>query len=145
LLLEALVYIALMAVILGLAYGAYWRCADNSKRLQENAADIVAAVDAGERWRGDIRLARDAVVRPEGIDLVQSGDTVEYRFKQEAVWRHSSQTGRTIRLLGKVKSSAMRAEPRQQVRAWRWEVELQARKAAPFLRPLFTFEAVSVP
>jgi hypothetical protein len=133
---------ALMLVILGLATAAYWRCADNSKRLQQNAADILAAVNAGERWRDDIRLARNAVLNTNGIDLIQSGDTIEYRFDQQAIWRHSTQTGRTICLLSKVKTSAMQPEARRQVSAWRWEVELQSRKAPPYLRPLFTFEAV---
>ena len=133
---------ALMVVILNLAYAAYWRCADNSKRLQQNAADILAAVQAGERWRDDVRLARDAVNDSNGVNFIQSGDTIEYRFEQQAVWRRSTQTGRTIRLLSNVKTSGMRPEVRRQVRAWRWEVELRAGKAPPCLRPLFTFEAV---
>lgn len=135
---------ALMVLILELAYAAYWRCADNSKRLQENAADILAAMQAGERWRDDIRLAHDTFLNTNGVKLIQSGDTIEYRFSEQAVWRHSAQTGRTIRLLSKVKTSAMRPEARRQVSAWRWEVELQSRKAPPYLRPLFTFEAVPV-
>jgi hypothetical protein len=140
--LELLVFLALMVVVLNLAYAAYWRCADNAKRLQQNADDILAAVQAGERWRDDIRLAQDAATNQDGVKIIQSGDTIEYRFDQQAVWRHSAQTGQTIRLLSKVKTSAMRPEARRQVRAWRWEVELQARKAPPYLRPLFTFEAV---
>ena len=141
-LLELLVFLALMVVILGLAYSAYWRCSDNAKRLQQNADDILAAVEAGERWREDIRLAQDAVIDPTGVKIIQSGDIIEYHFDQQSVWRHSTQTGQTIRLLSQVKTSAMRPEARRQVQAWRWEVELQARKAPPYLRPLFTFEAV---
>lgn len=145
LLLELLVFMALMTVILGLAYAAYWRCADNSRRLQEDAADILATMHAGERWRDDIRLAQDTVINPKGVKMIQSGDTIEYRFDEQAIWRHSMQSGRTIRLLSKVKTSAMRPEARRQVNAWRWEVELQSRKAPPYLRPLFTFEAVPAP
>jgi Tfp pilus assembly protein PilE len=145
LLLEMMVFLALMAVIVGLAFSAYYRCADNSKRLQENAADILATVQAGERWRDDIRLARETAVEEGGVKLIQSSDTVEYRFAQDSIWRHSAQTGRTIRLLSKVKTSTMRPEVRRQVSAWRWEVELQSRKAPPYLRPLFTFEAVPTP
>ncbi len=140
-----MVFLALSVVILGLAFAAYYRCADNSKRLQQNAADILAAVQAGERWREDIRAARDIAVEANGVKLTQAGDTVDYQFGQEAIWRHSTKTGRTIRLLSKVKKSTMRAEARRQIRAWRWEVELQSRKAPPFLHPLFTFEAVPAP
>jgi Tfp pilus assembly protein PilE len=142
LLLEALVFMALLVVILNLAYAAYWRCADNAKRLQQNADDILAAVQAGERWRDDIRLAQDAVLDPHGVNLIQSDGAIEYRFEQQAVWRHSTRTGQTIRLLSKVKTSTMQPEGRRQVRAWRWEVEVQSRKAPPYLHPLFTFEAV---
>jgi Tfp pilus assembly protein PilE len=145
LLIELLVFMALMVLILNLAYAAYWRCADNSKRLQENADDILAAVQAGERWRDDIRLSQDAAPAPNGVKLIQAGDTVDYCFDQNAVWRRSARTGQTIRLLSKVKTSAMRPELRRQVLAWRWEVELQSRKAPPYLRPLFTFEAVPAP
>jgi Tfp pilus assembly protein PilE len=145
LLLELLVFLALMAVILGLAFSAYYRCADNAKRLQENAADILATVQAGERWRDDIRLARETTIDPDGLKLIQAADTVEYRFEHDAIWRHSAQTGRTICLLSKVKTSTMRPEARRQVSAWRWEVELQSRKAPPYLRPFFTFEAVPTP
>ena len=143
--LEMLVFLALMVVILNLAYSAYWRCADNSKRLQQNADDILASVQAGERWRDDVRLAQDAVLAPAGVKLIQPNDIIEYRFEQQAVWRHSTHTGQTICLLSKIKTSAMRPNPRREVRAWRWEVELQARKAPPYLRPLFSFEAVPAP
>ena len=145
LLLELMVFLALSVVILGLAFAAYYRCADNSKRLQQNAADILAAVQAGERWREDIRVTRDIAVEADGVKLTQASDTIEYQFGEQAIWRHSTQTGRAICLLSKVKTSTMRPETRQQVRAWRWEVELQSRKAPPFLRPLFTFEAVAAP
>jgi type II secretory pathway component PulJ len=145
LLLELMVFLALSAVILGLAFAAYYRCADNSKRLQQNAADILAAVQAGERWRDDIRVARDIAMETDGVKIIQAGDTIKYQFAREAIWRRSTQTGHTICLLSKIKTSAMRPEARQQVLAWRWEVELQSRKAPPFLRPLFTFEAVAAP
>jgi Tfp pilus assembly protein PilE len=143
LLLELMVFMAMMLVILGLAYAAYWRCADNSKRLHENADDILAAVQAGERWRDDIRLAQDVVASLNGVHLIQAGDTIEYRFEKQCVWRRSARTGQTMRLLSKVKTSSMRPEDRPQVRAWWWEVELTSHKAPPFLHPLFTFEAVS--
>ena len=145
LLVELMFYMALMLVVLALALSAYWRCADNSKRLQSNAADILATVQAGERWRDDIRLARDTSINADGVKITQPEDTVEYRFAEQAIWRHSAQTGRTIRLLTKVKTSAMGREARKQVNAWRWEVELESHKAPPYLRPLFTFEAVPNP
>ncbi len=143
LLLETLVFMALSVVILGIASAAYWRCVDNSKQLHRNAEDILAAVDAGERWRSDIRLAERVVAETNLATLTQAGDTVEYRFEHEAIWRHSSRAKQTIRLLASVKSSSMQSEARAQIHAWRWEIELQSRKKPPYLRPLFTFEAVA--
>ena len=115
------------------------------ERIRGAADDILAAVQAGERWRDDIRLARETTIDAEGVKIIQPDDTVEYRFAGQAIWRHSAQTGRTICLLSKVKTSAMQREARRQVSAWRWEVELRSRKAPPYLRPLFTFEAVPAP
>ncbi len=143
LMLEMLVFMALSVVILGIAGSAYWRCVDNSKQLQRNAEDILAAVDAGERWRSDIRLAESVVAETNLVTLTQAGDTVEYRFDHDAIWRHSSRSNQTIRLLANVKSSSMQSEARAQIHAWRWEIELQSRKKPPFLHPLFTFKAVA--
>jgi hypothetical protein len=39
----------------------------------------------------------------------------------------------------------MHADPRQHVRAWRWEVELAAYRKGARIRPLFTFVAVPNP
>ncbi|HEX4119101.1 MAG TPA: hypothetical protein VH619_00635 [Verrucomicrobiae bacterium] len=141
-LIELLVYMALLVVIWELAYAAYWRCLDNSKRLQLNAAEILQAVEAGERWRGDVRLSRSASIHGNLFTLVQPGDTVEYRFDKESVMRRSTRSNRTVCLLNNVRFSGMNADPRRQVRGWKWELEMQSSKKPPFLRPLFTFEAV---
>jgi hypothetical protein len=138
------VYMALLAVIYGFASAAYWRCADNSKRLQQNAAEILQAVEVGELWRGDVRLAQTATTNGELLTLAQSDDTVEYRFDKDCVWRHSARLQRTVCVLRNVSASRMGEERRTTASAWKWELELQSPKKPPFLRPLFTFEAVPV-
>ena len=56
-LIEALVYIAVVFVVLGAGYEALYRCIDSSITLRRNADDITNALHAGERWRADVRLA----------------------------------------------------------------------------------------
>jgi len=134
----------LLAVIFGFAYGAYWRCLDNSKRLQQDSDEILQALEAGDLWRGDVRLAQSEAVRSNLMTLAQPGDTVEYRFDNQCIWRRSARSNRSVLLLRNVLFSGMKSDARQQVRGWKWELEMQHAKKPPYLRPLFTFEAVPV-
>ena len=65
LLIEALVYIAVVVTLLGVAYAAMYRCVDRSFALRRNADDITSALHAGERWRADVRAATSRVPRGE--------------------------------------------------------------------------------
>src|ERR1019366_10279726 len=51
LLIEALVYIGVVAALLGVAYAAAYRSIDRSIALRRSADDITSALHAGERWR----------------------------------------------------------------------------------------------
>lgn len=149
-LVEALVYISLVGVVLGTGYAVMYRCVDNSVLLRRNAQDMTAALDAGERWRTDIRGAR----QPLQVETSEIGQTlhlttqkgeVVYHFETNTVTRRiQGQPG--IRLLTEVKNSEMRTDPRQKVNAWQWEVELLPRAKGYTkpgrVRPLFTFTAV---
>jgi hypothetical protein len=150
LLIEALVYIALIGAVLSIGYTAMYRCLDSSIALRRNADDIVSALQAGERWRADIRAATSQP-RAELIENVQllrldsPRGPVTYRFGTNGVSRQLAGGG-WVNLLPRVKSSSMIADPREHTTAWRWELELQPRVTASIkpghLRPLFTFIAV---
>ena len=150
LLIEALVYIGVIVVLLGVAYSATYRCIDRSIALRRNADDITSALHAGERWRADVRAAASQV-RLEDTDAGQllhldgPSTAVVYSFATNAISRRVG-TGPWVRLLPNVKSSTMTADRREYVTAWRWELELQTRQtgsAKPSrIRPLFTFLAV---
>ena len=56
-LVDCLMYIALLAVILTLTFAAFYRANENAKNLAQNSADIVRALNVGERWREDVRAA----------------------------------------------------------------------------------------
>src|SRR5688572_31432259 len=60
-LMECLAYLAVFFVVLGVAFAAYYRMDEQSRGLTRNSAEIVRAMQAGERWRADVRAATNAV------------------------------------------------------------------------------------
>ncbi|MGA2747276.1 MAG: hypothetical protein ABSG59_00760 [Verrucomicrobiota bacterium] len=143
LLLECLVYIAMLAVILNLAYAAYNRCSDNARHLNRSVDDIVRTLQAGERWRADVRAATAVSPADDSLRLIQSNGTIEYSFAGGAVWRRAGPDGRLVRFLPDVKVSRMEPDARAEARAWRWEIELRTAEKTPKVRPLFSFEAAA--
>jgi hypothetical protein len=146
---EVLVYIGVVFVVLGLAFAAFYRCVDNSVVMRRNAEDIARVLHVGERWRADVRAASQVRVEdlPEGRFLYLSGDheSVVYRFATNTCSRRLGQRG-WVCILPNVQSSQVQPDPRGQVTAWRWELELRPYSKAGIkpggTRPLFTFLAV---
>lgn len=146
-LIECLVYIGVLAVVFGLAYAAFYRCWDNSLGVRRNAEDIERALQAGERWRADVRLATAPITveqtnHEQLLRIPQRDGAVRYLFSNGAVQRRAGSEAPWMNVLAKVKSSRMEADARPYVRAWRWELELPVYHKGAQLRPLFTFEAV---
>jgi hypothetical protein len=150
LLIEALVYISLVFVLLGLGYAAMYRCVDSSLALRRNADDIASALHAGERWRADVRSASNQVRLEDTSDgqllhLKGATNEVVYHSATNAIFRRAGE-GPWVRLLPNVKSSTMKSDPRQYATAWCWELELATRTQGSVkparIRPLFTFIAV---
>ena len=152
-LMEALVYIGLVFLLLGIGTAALYRCIDNSAALRRNAEDISKAVHVGELWRADVRAASRGISLDKGGDqpvlrLERAQGLVEYKYIEGAVWRRVN-TGPWSRVLDRVGASSMDREERSGVTAWRWELELQTKAHGSFkpsrIRPLFTFIAVPKP
>ena len=149
LLTEALVYIGLVFLLLGLGYLAMYRCIDNSVALRSNADDIIRAIHAGELWRSDIRHATRSVRwdnSGEPLLAVESvSNRVDYRFGEGVLYRRTN-AGPWSRFLDRVESCSMELERRPTVSVWRWELELQSQARGSFkpgrVRPIFTFIAV---
>ena len=144
---ECLVYGFVLLILLGVGYAAYYRCLENSVRLRRNVDDVANALHAGERWRADVRAA-SGPIRFESADTGQMlrltglHGEVAYQFTTNAVLRRVG-NGTWTCLLKQVQSSTMEADPRPNVTAWRWELELRPRSKKPArVRPLFTFLAV---
>lgn len=144
-LVDCLVYIGLSVLLLGAAALAFSRCLDNSKGLRRNADDITRTLHVGEIWRMDIRAATGAIeaeLNEQTIRIPTRNSEVSYRFADSQVWRKANPAAEWTSVLPKVKASSMQTDNRSRVKAWRWELELEAVKKNARVRPLFTFLAV---
>ena len=146
-LLECLAYLGVFFVVLGAAFGAYYRLDEQTRGFTRNSADIIRAMQAGERWRADVRTATNAMQFEENQELrltTRSGE-VSYFFRDRTVWRQGFDKKQSELFLSNVKASAMKADARPQVKVWRWEIELLTKRTNATVRPLFTFLAVPAP
>jgi len=147
-LIECLVYIAVLALVLGVASTAFFRCWDDTKHLRRNADDIVRALHAGEQWRADLRAAtRSVQVADQGgaetVVIPVAAGRITYVYAQGEVHRQPPGYSHAILVLDRVNASRMLAEPRREVTAWRCELELSAGRKNVRMPPLFTFETVA--
>src|SRR6266571_9332449 len=116
---ECLVYLAVSSVLLGLAFGAFYRVMENAKGLRRNAADIARALQAGERWREDIHRATGPLrlVGMEGaveqaFHVPQQTGEVVYFFTGTNVVRRANPDAPWIETLAAVKHSRLVRDPR---------------------------------
>jgi len=148
LLIDCLAYMALLAIILTMAFMAFYRAMEHARNLSRNAADIARALHAGEQWRADVR----ASTRPPRLEtvgdepllrLVDDAREVNYAFRAGGVLRQSLPNTNWVELLPRVASSRMFEERRQHVGVWRWELELKGGQKVARVRSLFSFQAVA--
>ena len=149
-LVDCLVYLAIWAVVVGLALSAFYRSMSYSKNLERNADDIARAMKAGERWRKDVRAASGPFKLvtwetgvAQALHIPQKSGEVIYLFSNGAVLRQRGTNAPWIPALNGVKASRMEKDERQRVVSWRWEVELKNKQKVARVRPLFTFQAVA--
>ena len=147
-LIDCLVYISLLALILGLAFAAFYRTLEHSTRLERNAADIVRALHVGGRWRADVRSATGALrvsndTNGVALHIPRGQGGIAYVFREGAVHREETVDGRREVVLPNVKVSGFFRESRQHVAGWRWELELQGKQEVSRVRPMFSFLAVA--
>jgi hypothetical protein len=148
LLIECLVYIVVFAILFGGATTVFYFCWDHSRAVIFTADDISSALNAGERWRADVRAATEKITvetsaTGEVARIPEGARTVSYRFESGQVSRQTSAPGNPQVLLAKVKTSEMKLDARGAVTAWRWEVELLPRRKEAHLPLLFMFEAAA--
>ena len=140
---EAMVYIALVGVILVLAAAVFDKGMRESAGLQRNVSDIERALKAGERWRADVRAATAAIeVSERRLVIPQKSGSVVYEMGTNQVRRVESDKRAEV-FLANVQGSTIIEERRGKVIGWRWEVELERRRKEARVRPLFTFMAAA--
>jgi prepilin-type N-terminal cleavage/methylation domain-containing protein len=144
---ECLVYISVLGVILAISSAAFYRCWDDNKAVSRDGDDIVRTLKAGENWRADLRSATGpiqiAMAGSEQTMRIPCGDReLTYSFADGEVRKRSGKDRPWNVVLPRVKSSQMQNERRDQVTAWRWEVELASARKHAKVHPLFLFEAV---
>jgi hypothetical protein len=140
---EAMVYIALVGVILVLAAAVFDKGMRESAGVQRNVADIERALKAGERWRADVRAATAAIeVSEERMVIPQKNGSVVYEMGTNQVRRVEGEK-RVEVFLANVQGSKMIEERRGKAVGWRWELELERRRKEARVRPLFTFMAAT--
>ncbi len=144
---ETGIYLTVLLVLLGVGYSAMYRCIDRSVALRRNADALTSALQAGEHWRADVRVA-NAPIKSESREILRiptARGEIIYRFETNAVLRRAPSNS-WVRVLADVKNSQMQPDPREHVTAWRWEIELLPVKKDTAntnrLHPLFTFVAV---
>lgn len=142
------VYMAVLLVLLSAGYAAMYRCMDRSVALRRNADSLASALQAGERWRDDMRAANGPIQtgkEPASLRIPTARGEIVYHFETNVVFRLAPSSV-PVQLLSGVKESRMQPDPRQRVTAWRWDVELQRVKKdtsnTNHFQPLFTFIAV---
>jgi hypothetical protein len=150
LLMELMMYLALFVIISAVAFRVFYSCWDTSKAFRRNADEIAGTLKAGERWRAEVRGASAPLSVEPSVDgtvlhIPEKAGEIDYRFSEDAVWRRTGTNGDWAQFLPRIKSSRMEADRRNHVTAWRWEVELDARRKGARVVPLFTFEAVPQP
>ena len=146
-LIDCIAYLGLFGLILGMAFIAFYRAHDNTNHLALNTAELIRALNTGERWREDVRssLTPPRLEETSGesiLALTSTNGTVRYLWRDGVILRQAAPNTNWVTWLPSVKNSVMQREARANVVAWRWEVELLSRKKVPQVRPLLSFQAV---
>ena len=148
-LIECLVYVAVFAILLGIGMASFYFCWDHTRATVSTANEIESALRAGEGWRADVRAATgdisvETTESGETVKIPEGGQEVLYRFSGGELRREIPSQNHSRLLLVKVKASAMKTAARENVKAWRWEVELTAPRKENRFPLLFTFEAAQM-
>jgi type II secretory pathway pseudopilin PulG len=146
-LIEMLVYIGVFTVLSAVGFVALYRSMDHSFALRRSSDDIIDVIHAGDDWRADVRSVQGQILletnpKEQILHMPGAGREVSYRFATNTIFRRIGENAWSL-VLGNVKDSKFTADQRNQITAWRWELELEGRAKRPGrLHPLFTFIAV---
>ena len=146
-LIECLVYIAVLGVLISIGGFTAAKAWDAHRAVARNANDIHRPMNAGERWRAEVRSAvRPLEVVSAGSNTVwriaTTGGVIEYQLAEGVLQRRDSADGAWLDVLPRVRASTMSVVNPSGVTACRWELEMEPPHKRARQRPLFTFTAV---
>lgn len=142
-LVQCLVYIAGLLVIGNVATKCLFSVISGTNRNRAVAQDIVSAMNAGERWREDVRSAAGPV-RLNGnlLKIPQNEEMIVYEMSGDTLKRRFADGSRNEVVQTDVAASAFVKESRGTLTVWRWELELKPNGRSASMRPLFSFLVV---
>ena len=146
---ECLVYLSVFFVLSGVAGTCFYRALEATRQLHRQTATIVQVVDAGERWRADVRQAVSTItLAVEGEAQVlriptEGGGEVDYRFLSGQLFRRGAADQNWARVLTGLRSTSFQTSEHGGLASWRWELEVTSQLKNVRLRPLFSFQAVA--
>src|SRR4030095_7757724 len=131
-LLDCIVYMTLLAVILGFAFTAFLDTVSRSTELDYIATSTVQALNAGEQWREDVRHAQSppqiiAAGERTEMHIRSAAGVTSYAVQDSTLRRRAGEKAPWFDVLTRLKASRFAEDRRKQVTAWRWEVELETR------------------
>ncbi len=150
-LIEALVYITVLAAILGLGYTTLARLWTSSGYIRRESDDLRAVLATGERWREDtrrtaVRISNETANQEHVLTLQPpDGSPISWAFHRGRILRRTGATNDWMELLDRVRSSTVTEESRGVVNAWRWDLELEPVSKKSRFRRQFSFLAVPNP
>lgn len=143
-LVEMLMYMSCLLVLMSLVSVAIGRLWSAERALHERANELIRVVNAGERWREDVRRSG---VSPRAIEangnegLLLELDGSRQVYLLEAGELHRTANGEKEVLVRNVVSSRMLREQREGLVYWRWELGVRLGRNATKTQA-FTFMAV---
>jgi hypothetical protein len=145
-LVECMVYVAVFTILVGIALETFYLCWNGFTATVSTTDDIRAALHAGELWRADVRgasgsISAESIASDQVIKIPEGGKQIIYSLKSGELRRQVTPNGSSQLVFAEVKSSEMRQDARNGVKAWQWELELPERQHGPHVPMLFTFEA----
>lgn len=145
-LIEALVYIAVFMMVVGLTYQCFHMFLKNSQNLKKATEDIIRVTQIGDRWREDIRNA-DSIKYDNGIlFLNKDGRESCYSFKDNALqFRGAALDSQWKILSDRIGECIFTETAHKGFSAWEMNIELKVRNEKSKVKPLFSFMAVNKP
>ncbi len=149
-LIECLVYCSVLMILAATGIVLLGKMMGFHRDLERNANDITRSLNAGERWRADVRQATGPIrsfVEGESVlfEIPQETDSVLYQFDQHHLWRHTSSESPSWLALKDVSGCQFVLDSRSHTEAWRLEVHLKTKLKTVRVEPKFSFLAVPPP